>query len=164
MTKYWILLKALWGGQHRRPSIYARHTVAGRRKEACNTRSIGDCWKQSSRGVAKSRAKHENLIQNECENRSDAKQSLQEEPFSAQSVKTIIFCTAQDGNTPPKRRSWSHLGHGKFVMCMRLAKFGFQKCAPCIGGEHIFIKFAKVWRKIVSRMIKNKKKSTTIKR
>ena len=57
------------------------------------------------RGVAKSRAKHENLIQNECENRSDAKQSLQEEPFSAQSVKTTIFCTAQDGNTPPKRRS-----------------------------------------------------------
>ena len=34
-----ILLKALWGGQHRRPSIHARHPVAGRRKEACNTRS-----------------------------------------------------------------------------------------------------------------------------
>ena len=34
-----MLLKALWGGQHRRPSIYDQHTVAGWRKEACGRRS-----------------------------------------------------------------------------------------------------------------------------
>lgn len=33
------LLKALWGGQHRRPSIYARHTVTDWRTEACNLKS-----------------------------------------------------------------------------------------------------------------------------
>ena len=33
------LLKALWGGQHRRPSIYAWHRVAGWRKEAWDSKS-----------------------------------------------------------------------------------------------------------------------------
>ena len=34
-----VLLKALRGGQHRRPSIHARQTAAGGRKKACNSKS-----------------------------------------------------------------------------------------------------------------------------
>ena len=33
------LLKALWGGQHRRPSNFDRHTGADWRKKACNAKS-----------------------------------------------------------------------------------------------------------------------------
>ena len=46
--------------------------------------------------------KYENLLENVCENRSDAKHGFQSGPFSAQSVKHGIFCTAQGGNGPPK--------------------------------------------------------------
>ena len=34
-----LIIEGPLGRAHRRPSIYARHTVAGWRKEACNTRS-----------------------------------------------------------------------------------------------------------------------------
>jgi len=46
--------------------------------------------------------KYQNLFENVCENRSDAKHGLQNEQFSAQSAKYIIFCTAQGGKPPPK--------------------------------------------------------------
>ena len=46
--------------------------------------------------------KYENLLENTCENISNAKQSFQGGPFSAQSVKNTIFCTAQGGNASPK--------------------------------------------------------------
>ena len=46
--------------------------------------------------------KYENLLENACENRGNAKQGFQSGPFSAQSAKHIIFCTAQGGNASPK--------------------------------------------------------------
>ena len=46
--------------------------------------------------------KYENLLENTCENKSNAKQGFQSGPFSAQSAKHIIFCTAQGGNAPLK--------------------------------------------------------------
>ena len=46
--------------------------------------------------------KHENLLENACENTSNVKQGFQSGPFSAQSVKHIICCTAQGGNASRK--------------------------------------------------------------
>ena len=45
--------------------------------------------------------KYENLLEKACENRSHAKQGFQSGPFSAQSAKHIIFCTAPGGHAPP---------------------------------------------------------------
>ena len=46
--------------------------------------------------------KYKNLLENVCENRSDAEHGFQSGPFSAQSAKHFIFCTAQGGNASPK--------------------------------------------------------------
>ena len=45
--------------------------------------------------------KYEDVLQNLCERRSDAKQSFESGPFSAHSANPIIFCTAQGGNALP---------------------------------------------------------------
>ena len=89
--------------------------------------------------------KYENQFENACENRSDAKQGFQSGPFSAQSAKYIIFCTAQGGNAPPPKvvvlkpvSVWKHrLAHD---ICKKSC---FGNVLPTEGGEHIFIKFAK---------------------
>ena len=46
--------------------------------------------------------KYENLLVNACESSSDDNYGFQSGPFSAQSAKHIIFCTAQGGKAPPK--------------------------------------------------------------
>ena len=46
--------------------------------------------------------KYENVLENACENRGNAKQGFQSGPFSDQSAKHIIFCTAQGGNASPQ--------------------------------------------------------------
>ena len=46
--------------------------------------------------------KYENLLDNVCENKSNAKRGLQSGQFSVQSAKRIIFCTARGGKASPK--------------------------------------------------------------
>ena len=48
--------------------------------------------------------KYENLLENACENRNDAKQGFQSGPFSAQSAKHIIF--AQHRAERPPQKWW----------------------------------------------------------
>ena len=59
-----------------------------------NTASQGQ-WQNQSQ-------KYENVLENACENTGNAKEGFQSGPFSAQSAKHIIFCTAQSGNASPK--------------------------------------------------------------
>jgi hypothetical protein len=63
--------------------------------EVTVNRASQEQWQNQNR-------KHENLLENACENTSNVKQGFQSGPFSAQSVKHIIFCTAQGGNASPK--------------------------------------------------------------
>ena len=97
--------------------------------------TIRDCWKQSSRGVAKSRAKHETLIQNECENRRDAKQSLQEEPFSAQSAKTIIFAQHKTEIPPQSDGLEAILGMENSSCTWRWQNSAFKHVLPALAGS-----------------------------
>ena len=63
--------------------------------EVTANRASQEQWQNQDR-------KYENLLENTCENRSDDKYGFQSGPFSAQSAKYVIFCTAQGGKLPPK--------------------------------------------------------------
>ena len=100
--------------------------------------------------------RYENLFENACENRSNAKQGFHSEPFSAQSAKHIIFCTAQGGNASPKNGGFeASLGMDTSSCIGYWQKSLFENMLPTEGEEHIFINFAKNCREIMSRSIKN---------
>ena len=106
-------------------------------------------WQNQSR-------KYENALENACENRGNAKQSFQSGPFSAQSAKHIIFCTAQGGNASPENGGFeASLGMDTSSYVGYWQKSLFENMLPTEGEEHIFIKFAKHCREIMSRSIKN---------
>ena len=100
--------------------------------------------------------KYENVLQNACENTGNVKEGFQSGPFSAQSAKHMIFCTAQGGNGPPKVAVLKPLWVRKHRLAYDIGKNRSSKiCFPPRGEEHIFIKFAKNHREIMSRSIKN---------
>ena len=70
-------------------------TRAQARREVTVNRASQEQWQNQDR-------RYENLPENACENKSDAKQGFQSGPRSAQSAKYTIFCTAQGGNASPK--------------------------------------------------------------
>ena len=80
--------------------------------------------------------KHENLLENACENTSNVKQGFHSGPFSAQSVKHIIFCTAQGGNAPPKVMVLKPVWAGKHRLAHDIGKKRFSKmCFPPMAGS-----------------------------
>ena len=88
--------------------------------------------------------KHENLLEHACENKSNAKQGFQSGPFSAQSAKHIIFCTAEGGNASPKVGVLKpSLGMETSSCIGYWQKSFFENMLPTEDKEHIFINFAK---------------------
>ena len=97
--------------------------------EVTVTRASQEQWQNQDR-------KYENLLENVCENRSDAKQGFQSGPFSAQSAKHIIFCTAQGGNAPPKVVVLKPVWVGKHRFAHDLGKNRSSKmCFPPRAGS-----------------------------
>ena len=92
---------------------------------------------------------YENAIEN-------AKQGFQSGPFSIQSAKHIIFCTAQGGNASPQRGGFeTSLGMDTSSCVGYWQKSLLENMLSTEGEEHIFIKFANNWREIIPRNIKN---------
>ena len=89
--------------------------------------------------------KYEKLLENACESRSDDKYGFQNEPFSAQSAKYIIFCTAQGGKPPPKSGGFEASFGMETSSCTRPWQTSFfENVIPTECGEHIFIKCATI--------------------
>ena len=87
------------------------------------------------------------MIQNACENTTDAKQTFPRRPLSAQSAKHATFCTPQGRNAPPKvlvlEPFWAwklRLAHG--VCKNRVSKM----CLPSGQGAH-FYEISKIRKK-----------------
>ena len=159
------LLKALWGGQHRRPSIFVSAHSCRWAKENMQCK-IGDGIVLFLIVISCAGNKNNNKSQSEnmkiwpkrhATIQLMLNRASQEGAFSAQSAKTIISCTTQDGNAPPKvlvlRSFWAwklRLAHD--VGKIRLSKM----CLLPWRGTH----FHKICKMLKKKRIKKHQQQT----